>query len=265
MKIPVFVLIVLLSLSASAQDKRVRNEVYDSNTVYPVYTAIGRASLIQFEDDESLAVSSSSLLGVGDADAWEIGVRGNNLVLKPKQRLPQTNIVVVTNKRTYALDLIPQPRDHQPTYVLRFIYPDSIAAKALAAALAAEKRAQITSAAKAEKLAINTQYVWRGENHRLKPTSAFDDGIFTRLVYNHGGELPLFYKVLPDGSEALINSNVDPADKSTIVLHEVTRTVRVRLGRDVGEIINRAYVLPAINSRGASDYGVVRVERSDHE
>lgn len=265
MKRLVFILFALWSWSALAQDSRVRNEVYDPDTVYPVYTAIGRASLIQFEDDESLAVSPASLLGVGDADAWEIGVRGNNLVLKPKQRLPQTNIVVVTNKRTYALDLIPLPRGKQPTYVLRFVYPDSAAAKALAIARAAAKRAQITGAAKGEKVVINTEYVWRGENQLLRPTSAFDDGIFTRLVYNHGGELPLFYKVLPDGSEALINSNVDPADKATIVLHEVTRTVRVRLGTEVGEIINRAYVLPAVNNRGASEHGVVRVERSDHE
>ena len=95
----------------------------------------------------------------------------------------------------------------------------------------------------------------------LKPTEAYDDGRFTRLVYDHSGELPVFFKVLPDGTEALLNSNVDPDDKRIVVLHEVIRTVRARMGDQVIEIINRAYTLPKFNETGTSVPGAVRVDK----
>lgn len=242
-------------------DTRIRTDVYDKTRVYNIHTVIGRASLIQFEDDESLVISPSSVLGIGDAEAWNLGVRGNNIVLKPTQRMPQTNIIVVTNKRTYAFELIAAPKVDSATYIQRFRYLDTEEAKAAAEAAAEAKRARITAAAKSEKVEINTDYVWRGVAEKLTPTAAYDDGRFTRLVYDHAGELPLFFKVMPDGSEALLNYNVDPDDRKTVVLHEVIRTVMVRLGEQVIEITNRGYKLPALNTTGSSEHGVVRTER----
>ena len=246
---------------AHADDPRIRTEIYDKAKVYNVHTQIGRASLIQLEEDESLVISPSSVLGIDDADAWNLGVRGNNIVLKPSQKMPQTNVVVVTNKRTYSFELLATAKDSMPTYILRFRYLDTEAAKAAAEAAAEAKRVQITAAARAEKTVVNTNYVWRGDNELLKPTAAYDDGRFTRLVYDHSGELPVFYKVLPDGTEALLNSNVDPDDKRTVVLHEVIRTVRARMGDQVIEIINRAYTLPKFNETGTSVPGAVRVDK----
>ena len=261
MKKLIALVLALVAGLAHANDPRIRTEIYDKSAVYDVHTQIGRASLIQFEEDESLVISPSSVLGIGDADAWNLGVRGNNIVLKPTQKMPQTNVVVVTNKRTYSFELMAAGKDTMPTYILRFRYPDSEAAKAAAEAAAEAKRAQITAAARAEKTAINTDYVWRGDNELLKPTAAYDDGRFTRLVYDHSGELPVFFKVLPDGTEALLNSNVDPDQKQTVVLHEVIRTVRARLGDQVIEIVNRAYTLPKFNQTGTSVPGAVRVDK----
>lgn len=196
-------------------------------------------------------------MGIGDAEAWNLGVRGNNIVLKPTQKMPQTNVIVVTNKRTYSFELLATAKDSIPTYILRFRYPDTEASKAAAEA----KRVQTTAAARAEKTVINTDYFWRGDNELLKPTAAYDDGRFTRLVYDHSGELPVFFKVLPDGTEALLNSNIDPEHKQTVVLHEVIRTVRARLGNQVIEIINRAYKLPKFNETGTSVPGAMRTDR----
>ena len=53
---------------AHANDPRIRTEIYDKSAVYNVHTQIGRASLIQLEEDESLVISPSSVLGIGDAD-----------------------------------------------------------------------------------------------------------------------------------------------------------------------------------------------------
>lgn len=257
MKKLTILLLACVANSAYANDPRIRTEIYNKSSVYNVHTQIGRASLIQLEDGESLEISPSSLLGIGDAEAWNLGVRGNNIVLKPTQKMPQTNVIVVTNKRTYSFELLATAKDSMPTYILRFLYPDTEASKAAAEA----KRVQITAAARAEKTVINTDYFWRGDNELLKPTAAYDDGRFTRLVYDHSGELPVFFKVLPDGTEALLNSNIDPEHKQTVVLHEVIRTVRARLGNQVIEIINRAYKLPKFNETGTSVPGAMRTDR----
>jgi type IV secretion system protein VirB9 len=253
------VLLALATLPACAKDPRVRTEVYDPGKVYNVYTAIGAATLIQFESDESLALSPSSVLGIGDADAWNLGVRGNNIVLKPAARMPRTNIIVVTNKRTYAFDLVPATKKTPPTYVIRFYYADTDAALMDAE----RRRLGLTAAARAEQWGINTHYTWKGReaDAALAPTAAWDDGRFTRLEYNHAGELPVFYKVLPDGSESLLNYNVDPGNRGSVVLHEVIRTVRARFNEQVIEIYNRGYKLPALNRTGSGEHGAVRVEQ----
>ncbi|MCD8459786.1 TrbG/VirB9 family P-type conjugative transfer protein (plasmid) [Xylella taiwanensis] len=258
MKKLIALLLACVANAAYANDPRIRTEIYDKSSVYNVHTQIGRASLIQLEDDESLVISPSSVLGIGDAKAWNLGVRGNNIVLKPTEKMPQTNVIVVTNKRTYSFELLTTPKESMPTYILRFRYPDTEAAKAAAEA----KRVQMVAASRAEKTVINTDYVWRGDNALLKPTAAYDDGRFTRLVYDHSGELPVFFKVLPDGTEALLNSNVDPEHKQTVVLHEVIRIVRARMGDQVIEIINKAYRLPKFNETGTSVPGAMRVDKS---
>jgi type IV secretion system protein VirB9 len=255
-KLFIFSALACVITSAHA-DLRIQTEQYDKSRVYNVYTKVGRTSLIQLEDDETLTVSRSSVLGMGDADAWTLSARGNNIIFKPSQVNPDTNLIFVTNKRTYVIDLSNVAKGGLPTYLLRFTYPDTEAAKAALEA----KRAQVTAAAKAEKIEVNTDYVWRGDNALLKPTAAWDDGRFTRLVYDNAAELPVFSKVLPDGTEALVNASIDPEDKKTVIIQEVGRTLRGRLGNEVIEIINRNYKVPKFNVTGSGIPGAVRVEK----
>lgn len=247
------------SAALSLNDNRIQSESYSNNRVYQIYGKVGRATLIQLEEDETLASSPSSILGMGDAAAWTLSARGNNIVFKPSQPAPNTNMIVATNKRTYAFDLSMAGKADTPTYILRFEYPDTLAAKAAKLA----KEAELTAAAKAEKVAVNTNYLWRGANSLLAPTGAWDDGRFTRLEYDHAGELPVFYKVMPDGTEALLNYNVEPEDRKTIVLHEVIRVARARLGDEVIEVVNNAYRRPKLDNNGAGIHGAVRTEKGN--
>lgn len=259
-----FIVSILAALSGivhAEPDARISTEIYDKNRVYNIYTQVGRATLIQFEEDESLVISPSSVLGIGDADDWDLGVRGSSLVVKPWKKKPITNMVIVTNKRSYAFELQPRPELVSGTYIQRFRYLDTEEAKAAAEAAAIAKRVQITAAAKGEKTVVNTDYAWRGENELLKPTGAYDDGRFTRLIYDNAAEMPVFFKVLPDGSEALVNSNVEPDDRRVLVVHEVIRTIRARSNNDVIEIINQGYKPAKFNEYGTSEHGAVRVEK----
>jgi type IV secretion system protein VirB9 len=260
---------------AVAADSRIQVEEYRRDKVYVVYAAIGMSTLIQLQEGETIdpKKTEASGLGMGFGDAWTLGVRENNIFLKPAKAFPDTNMLIVTNRRTYVFDLKRVPRGITPTYVMSFTYAQDdkkaqAQRQAQAAALAAQAAAaqaetdRITAEARAQRVSINTEYYWRGDNALLAPTAAWDDGRFTRLRYAHAGEIPVFFKVLPDGTEALINANVDPQEKDVTVLQEVARVVRARLGDDVIEIVNHAYSTPSFNKSGATEHGTVRVEKA---
>lgn len=253
---------LLIAFGHANADPRIREEIYNRDKVYSIYTQIGTASLIQFAPDETL-LTPSALLGIGDAEAWHVGVKGNNISLKPAATLPKTNLTIVTNKRTYSFDLRPASERNLPTYVLRFVYMEDEAA----AIAALRKRHALKEKVPVQKKIINTNYTWKGSSGdaALAPTAAWDDGRFTRLEYNHGGELPVFFKVLPDGTEALVNYNIDDKAKETIVLQEVVQLVRARLNEQVIEIRNRGYVVADLNRSNAGDYGTMRTEGKDRE
>lgn len=242
------------------RDNRIQRENYDSNRVYVINTVVGRATLVKLEEDESLTVSESSVLGMGFADAWTLAARGNNIIFKQSRANPDTNLIIVTNKRTYAFDLKTAKKDTPATYVLAFKYPDTEALKLAKKNEQDLLLAKVAAAAKTDKRVFNVDYVWRGDNEQLKPTAAWDDGRFTRLLYDHSGTLPVFFKVLPDGSEARINYNVDFDDGRIVILQEVAQTIRVRLNNEVIEVINKNYQLPKFNKNGAGQAGAVRVE-----
>jgi len=252
-------LLVCSLAHAEVDDTRIQQVVYGKKTVYPIRAQVGKATLIQFEDGERLdeSATSSSILGMGDADAWNLGARGSSIVFKPSAKKPQTNLVIVTNRRSYIFDLDMAKQGEQPTYFIYFDYPDSDAAKA---AQEAEKSKMVASA-KTERITPNTDYAWRGTNALLKPTAAWDDGRFTRLMYDSAIETPVFFKILPDGTEAQVNYSIDPAERNTFILQEVIRTVRARLGNDVIEIVNQNYQLPKFNKTGSGVSGAIRLEK----
>ena len=253
----VAILSVLFSSAVQAgADPRIQVEEYRNDTVFDIYATVGRATLIQLEADESLGSSDQSVLGVGDAEAWNIGVRGNNIVLKPRASLPRTNIVIVTNKRTYSFDLKIAPKNVHPTYILRFKYPESEALK-IQVTLEAEavrlKRLEDLKNKNSFSFKLNTGYSWRGQADWLVPTMAYDNGLFTYLIYDSGRSLPVLYKVNPDGSELLLNTSIDPEDRSIIRIHEVLELVRARLDNNVIEIKNNNPIESVLNRSKTSD------------
>ena len=85
----------------ASRDCLIQQAVYSPNEVIHIRGKIGNASWIQLEPDERL-VGDSSFLGLGDKQAWNLGIKGNNIVFKPTAKLPDTNLLIQTNKRSYA-------------------------------------------------------------------------------------------------------------------------------------------------------------------
>lgn len=228
---------VAFSLSVWA-DGRIRTEVYSESRVYPIYAKVGTSILVQLEADEAIK-GESSAVGIGHGEAWKIGIRGNNIIFKPRAEQPVTNMIVVSNKRTYAFDLKMANAKHPATYILRFDYPDSRQQRQ-AALKAKQDRAfaalRDTGAMHGD-MRQNSEYYGKG-NKTLAPTAMWDNGRFTYLQFNNGRDMPSAYRIEQDGSETLLNAHIE---NDTLVIHEVNEKLMLRLGRAVLLIENRGF------------------------
>lgn len=238
-------------------DNRIRTETYSAERVYPIYAQVGKAVLIQLEDGERLS-GESSALGIGHGEAWTMGVRGNNIVFKPKMEQPVSNMIVVSNRRTYVFDLKMANGRNPPTYVLRFDYPDTRAAQQSSAQAKQERALQILTETGAIHDVMTRNHLYFGQGNRhLAPTAIWDNGRFTYLQFANGRDRPSIYRVEANGSETLLNVHID-GDQT--VIHEVNPKIILRLGQAVLLIENRGFKPQGtFNYSGTDDNQSVRL------
>lgn len=260
----------IVSVSASAAltpssygfDERIQFFEYNPDDVYVINTRIGTSTLIQLDKNEVIEGDNAGL-GMGDAEAWSLAVKGNSIFLKPAAELPDTNMMIVTNKRTYAIELTTNGRS--PSYLVRFNYPDNEKTtdkKDSPNVKNGDYLKTVGKDAKGQPILvpnnINTLYYKRGDND-IMPTHVWDDGLFTFLKYPNAKDLPVVYKVLSDNSETLVNSHIVD---DTLVLHGTNRVYRLRFGKAVGDISTSAYDPDGyFNETGTSDKRLERVEQ----
>lgn len=258
-------LLTCATATAASVDPRIHVEQYDPNRVVEIYTATGNPTLIQFEDDERIVDTPSGMIGFGDAKAWSVGPKGSNIMLKPKVTQPDTKALVVTNKRTYAFEIksVPKKSGIQPTLIVRFTYPDTRAKLAKAEADRQDviaKRLQQTGGKDGTTKIRNRQFMKRGDES-LSPSLVEDDGRFTYFRFDSTRELPVVYKLLPDGREALTNFHMDP-DTGTMVVHETASNFVLRYGKAVMAIRNDGWNPDgALNLTGTTLPRTVRMEK----
>ncbi|WP_456809587.1 TrbG/VirB9 family P-type conjugative transfer protein [Cupriavidus sp. CP313] len=234
-------------------DERVRCGYYDANEVYLIQTRPGNATMIQFEEGEAIQDNS---VGLGDAKAWKVGAGGNWILLKPTVVDPDTNLLVVTNRRRYTFQLATAPKGTAATWSLSFDYPDTRARLAGDAQKRASLAAQARAAAGDVSTRRNQNYMMRGDA-ALAPTAMWDDGRFTYLRYATSRDLPVVFRLQPDGSEALTNTHMDG---DTVVVHETAAQLVLRLGQAVLGIRNDGYTPDGqYNTAGTPVPGAVRV------
>ena len=272
MKMRIAPLLLLCMATTAAQaapggDERIRSVTYNANQVVKIYTAPNVPTIIQFEEDETVQDPSKGMLGMGDGKAWSVGPKGSNIMFKPIAKQPDTPLLIVTSKRTYAFEFISVSKKSgiEPTLVLRFEYPDS---KAKAAQAASRKQAVISErldqiAGKTGQAASrNRKYMKQGDE-ALSPSAAEDDGRFTYLRFDSTRELPVVYKVLPDGAETLTSFHMD-SDTGTVVIHEVAAKFILRYGNAVMAIRNDGFNPDGkLNLTGTTVPNAIRLQRGD--
>lgn len=114
----------LAQAKAQDNDPRLVTKAYDAARVVKIHGRPGVQATIAFADDEKI-----ENVAVGDSDKWQItpNKRANLLFARPLDPAANTNMTVVTDKRTYLFDLVASAKD-QPVYMLRFTYGDQVPA-----------------------------------------------------------------------------------------------------------------------------------------
>ncbi len=214
-------------------DARIRFVNYDAANVVKIVARYGRQTFVKFADDERIED-----LGGGDTAAWEIGVaqRANSFFIKPKDRSPNTNITVITNKRFYNFELqLDTGKMPNNMYMVWFSYP-SDEAKARSAADTRKRTEELLKNGGA-RLAQNRNYMMQGSD-AIGPIEAWDEGQFTYLRFAPRADFPAVYYVDEDGSEHLAPNH---PDDDLIVVHRVAKKLVLRKGNLVTCIFNESF------------------------
>ena len=264
---PVLAAIAALIFGALAQgeslpvkgltDGRIRTAVYNADEVYRLYGFVGYHIDLEFEPDETFVDLSG-----GDLEALTFWGHGNILTLKPKAATTDMNLAVTTSKRRYYFEYTatakhPNPFADPVMYVVRFIYDTSVG-RGIDGPSAADRVDRALKLAEADK-PRNLNY-WFCGHPSLRPVAASDDGVHTRLTFGVRAELPAVFVHNDDGSESLLNFNMEGGD---MVLHRVARRFIVRRGSLTGCIVNQGFA--GSGERLESGTVAPRIERERKE
>ena len=196
-------------------DSRIKTIVYNPNEVIELTFHYGFQSFIEFEEDEEIEVIS-----LGESFPWKITPVGKRMFIRPLQINTNTNMTVITSKRTYMFQLSADSYegkgDEELIYSVRFFYPDTSNNK-----VPQFKEASYTSTASSlspdtqneqesilnnfkKGTILNFDYSMTGENSSIGLLKAFDDGINTYFEFSDSSFIPVIHKVNLDGTEEVI-------------------------------------------------------------
>jgi type IV secretion system protein VirB9 len=217
-------------------DARIRVVAYNPDDVVTLQGYVGYQIHLQWAEGEEFVN-----LGSGDNGAFDIGAERNHFFIKPKEAHASTNLTVLTNRRAYHFDYVVSA--NAPTgaaarrmvYSIRFTYPED------EARVAAAERERLQTEARIKQAAADrprNENYWFCGSTTLKPMSAYDDGVQTRLRFQARSDFPAMFIRNDDGSESLLNFNIEDDE---VVIHRVARRFVLRRGNLVGCVVNQSF------------------------
>lgn len=274
-------------------DPRLKNVIYDPQTVVAVPVKRGVVTLVVLDTDETIlevAAGLGSDCNKPEA-SWCVAAQpgGRTLFVKPKsQATGSNNLAVVSNLRTHALrfDLLPDGDTRSPVYRLNIQAPaprsapsnPGMAALAQLNLLSLSALPSLpplpTPPTPEELLAqrldtapqvLNSQYsLAEGPGSAdILPSLVFDDGRFTYLRFANNREVPAVFHVQGDGSETLVNARMQ---NDLLVVDRVSQHLVLRAGSAVVGLWNEAFDLDGVPpSEGTTVAGVRRVLKPEPE
>ncbi len=224
-------------------DPRVRVVDYNPLNVVKLRTFYGVSTHIQLAEGETVKD-----VALGDDQAWKVKPRGNHIFIKPQATNADTNLTIVSDKRTYQFALVVQPRsvkdasawsDSNLVYSLTFNYPTEEATIKASAVTRKMRAADLKARLESAKNEVRNLDYWVAGSDEISPTAAHDDGRFIYLTFSNNRDMPAIYSVDARGNEALINTNV--VDGKTIVVQRMVPHLMLRKGDAVASVINKSF------------------------
>jgi type IV secretion system protein VirB9 len=224
-------LVHAVAFGTALSDARIRTVVYAADEVYRLQGFVGFQIDLEFESGESFIG-----LSAGDVESLTFASQDNHLFLKPRAAGVNTNLTVLTNRRSYHFAYLAQARRPEDSsaevvYVLRFVYP-----RATPAAVPLQSVERPLAEA-ADTRVHNRAYGYCGAP-ALKPVAAWDDGVQTHLRFGARQELPALFVSNDDGSESLLNFSIESEE---VIVHRIARRFVLRRGQLVGCIVNEHF------------------------
>lgn len=270
---PVLPVFALDTPGHSAADYRIKHTNYNADDVVRLDAVIGIATHIILQPGENYVTHA-----FGDPQGWEFAHKDNHYFIKPKAENSDTNLVIVTDKRSYNFvlhfigsyatkDSAGNAVKHSigtpwtlknATLQLAFNYPADDARKA------AEVRtvASVQDRFRGHAGPLNLNYTQSSTkiDQDIVPLNVWDDGRFTYFRFAQNVSLPNLYTVGADGEETLVNRHMSPENNRVIVAEKVAQKFRLRLGNEVVGIYNEAYSQAGVgNATGTASPSVRRV------
>ena len=277
---------------AQAPDPRLREVVYDAQSVVTVPVRRGVVTHLVLGADEAITELGSGLgADCSKPEApWCIAAQpgGRNIFVKPKSTAgAPNNLAVVTDRRTHAFRLVVLPDGDTRPGVYRLVVRTPVQ-RPVAAATASPAGSALPSPAmaipepppapsaqelvaerlKAGPQLLNADYSIAEGNASadIVPTLIFDDGRFTYLCFPGNREVPAVFQVLGDGSEAVVNVRMED---DLLVVDRVASRLMLRAGTAVVGVWNEAFNIDGVPPVDATTVpGVrrtVRVQASSSE
>jgi len=213
-------------------DHRVRTIMFQPDEVYKFTGHYRYQSSIEFSEGEEIKTIS-----MGDSTSWMLNPSGNLLFLKPIEQDATTNMTLITNRHTYLFELHAREtddiNDDNMVFIMRFLYPDGNDSKSVTQYLDRVPTPDLENDAGK----YNFNYSISGSDD-IAPIRIFDDGEFTFFQFrDKNAEVPAFFWVDDDGSEALINYRTRG---DYIVVERVTKRFTLRHGSTIVCVFNEA-------------------------
>ncbi len=239
-------------------DSRLRAFTYQPNTVFEYTGYLRYAARIDFDPKEKFLS-----ITMGDSTGWQINPQGSTIFLKPIEVDAVTNMVIITNKRTYYFEMyskeVEKIDDPELVFATKFNYPDTVTATNNAGFMDLSgdfKQVSYVPDPAKDSAKLNMKYTMSGSKD-IAPIEVFDDGEFTYLKFKDiNADYPAIFQVLPDGNEALINFRV--SDNGYVVVEMVTSQFTLRMGSQLACVFNEAKPLERTTdkNKGTSFFGI---------
>jgi type IV secretion system protein VirB9 len=212
---------------AAPADTRVRSVPFTPGKVVRFVGKPGFQSSIRFAEDERI-----ENVAVGDSVAWQVtpNKRGNYLFIKPLVSGARSNLMVITDQRTYLFDL-EASRGGQPIYALSFNYPAYPAPGSIEPPVPpAPPVQQVVTATLMPPQPVKLDFAWSINGARsLRPSRVFNDAAAVYLRWPENVALPAILVPAPDGTESPVSYKMQGG---YIVVEGRPQQIIIRRGRE---------------------------------